>query len=76
MAASIVTGECGAETIADINNKTMEYIIPCSYSTRGIPLIILYSPADIPLNVLNHPAKTTQVRTYHIFVDFIYFVDR
>ena len=43
----------------------MEYIIPSSYS-----------PADTPLNVLNHPAKTTQVKTYHIFVDFIYFVDR
>ena len=45
--ALIVTGECGAETIAVNNIQTKEYIC--------------MSPAHIPLNMFNNPSKTAHL---------------
>ena len=47
VAALIVSGECGAETLADNNNKTVQYIFP---------LLIF------PSKCYNHPSKTSQAR--------------
>ena len=55
VAALIVTGECGAETIA-VTIKKMQYIFPLLIFASS------YFPADVPLNMHNHPSKTTQVR--------------
>ena len=58
MTALIVTEECGAETIVvTITKKNATYIF------RLLILPSSYFPADIPLNMLNHHRKTTQVRT-------------
>ena len=48
------------------NNKKMQHIyFPCSYSPR-------YIAANIPLNMLNHHSKTTQVKmNLPHFLDFI-----
>ena len=55
VAALIVTGECGAETIA-VTIKKMQYIFPLLIFGSS------YFPTDVPLNMHNRPTKTTQVR--------------
>ena len=61
----IVTGECGAETIAVTITK-MQYTFPL------LIFVASYFPANIPLNI--HPSKTTQVRmSLPHFLDFIFF---
>ena len=74
MTALIVTEECCAETIAVTITKKMQHIyFPCSYSPR-------YIAANIPVNMLNHHSKTTQVKmNLPHFLDFIccsYFLRR
>ena len=63
----IVTGECGAETIAVTITK-MQYTFPL------LIFVASYLPANIPLNMPNHPSKTTQVSmNLPHFLDFIFF---
>ena len=55
-AALIVKGECGAETIADYNSKTMEYIplnvFPSTYSPQHIPLDLVVNSKEDKINKL------------------------
>ena len=56
VAALIVTGEGGAETIADNNSKTIQYIFPRRENFSSI------FPQHIKKNIFNLPSKTTRVR--------------
>ena len=66
----IVTGECGAERIADNKNQTIQYILP----------LLIFHSTCLTVQVKQHKSEFWISiyylinLPYHIFLDFIFFV--